>query len=373
MVKKRRFGFLLLMIALLVLFAGCYRMNLDTLWRTGVTADGDPVPGAEPALPAIFHPGGDDEGGKDNGAVPGDETGSIGDEPGETPGMPLPDAGEAEEAEEPDKAGNAPGTTPDRSDDSSEIGTDVGEHPKGADLDDPSKGAPGADPSEGSPDDLDSYVPENPPQEPGTKPADSADGKEPIKRVALTFDDGPDKVYTSKVLDILHEYGVPGTFFLVGTQVEKFPDTAKRIVDEGHSIGNHSWNHADLSKLSAAAIREQISKADEAMKQATGVVPSLFRAPYGAVSKTLKAELNKLGRELVGWTVDPRDWAGTSVAAMRKNVNETVRPDGVILLHSFGGKNGDLTNTLELLPLIIADLHDKGYVFVTIDELLEDS
>lgn len=357
MAAKQRIGFLLLIVSLLVLFAGCYRMNFDTLWRTGVTADGDSAdPGAESALPVNFHPVGSTDDGEDQlEVIPADEP-----DRGEGDLETAPGTGPPEDEETPDQTD--PGE-PDGPDGPETVPETEKENPPDTDPeDDPPKnnreGDAGAEP--GSPD-----------QEPGTKPEDPAENREAVKRVALTFDDGPDQLYTPKVLDILHEYGVPGTFFLVGTQVEKFQDTAKRIVDEGHSIGNHTWNHTDLSKLSAAAIREQIRKGDEALKKATGTVPSLVRAPYGAVSKTLKTELSKLGRELIGWTVDPRDWAGTSVEAMRKNVNDTVRPGGIILLHSFGGKNGDLNNTLELLPLIIDDLHQEGYEFVTIEELLE--
>lgn len=188
------------------------------------------------------------------------------------------------------------------------------------------------------------------------------------KLVALTFDDGPDKKYTLEVLDILQKNGVKATFFTVGIQVKKYPEVMKRIAQEGHAIGNHSTHHPDLSKLDSKAIKEEIKETDTLIEQAAGYVPRLVRAPYGALSPLVKNIVKANNRELVGWTVDTRDWAGESVADMRENVNKNTKPGGIILMHSFGSKH--VKNTVELLPLIIEDLSKQGYTFVTVDELL---
>ncbi|BBI36393.1 polysaccharide deacetylase family protein [Cohnella abietis] len=190
------------------------------------------------------------------------------------------------------------------------------------------------------------------------------------KLVALTFDDGPDNKYTEEILDLLAEYNVKATFFVVGTQVQKFPETAKRIVDEGHSIGNHSWSHKDLSKLSAAALELELDKTQRAIFKATGVTSELVRAPYGALSKTLLDTIHKDNMKHVFWTVDTRDWAGSSVAEMHKNVLANTHKGGIILMHSFGGRKHAIEHTIELLPSIIKDLGAKGYEFVTVDELI---
>jgi len=208
--------------------------------------------------------------------------------------------------------------------------------------------------------------PQESPEPVPTQPANAHEGK----LVALTFDDGPDNNYTLKILDILKEYDVKATFFLVGTQVKKYPETAKRIVEEGHSVGNHTWSHSDLTKLSAKAQAEQIDKAQREIVKATGATPSLMRAPYGAISSSALKTVHLGGMKHVAWTVDTRDWAGTSVAAMHKNVMTNTKEGGVILMHSFGGRKDALEHTVKLLPSIIKDLQAKGYELVTVDEMI---
>lgn len=193
-------------------------------------------------------------------------------------------------------------------------------------------------------------------------------GKE-VKRVALTFDDGPDLKYTTAILDILKEEDVKATFFVVGIQVEKYPDIVLRMIDEGHVVGNHTQGHKDLSKLSKAQMLKQIEEADQAIEEAIGVRVPLFRAPYGAVSELLKETLAEQGRRLVGWTVDTRDWAGTSIADMRDMIRKETKSDGIILMHSFGGKH--IANTVEMLPDVIRDLRELGFAFVTVDDIPE--
>ncbi|MFD0711870.1 polysaccharide deacetylase family protein [Paenibacillus sp. GCM10027626] len=187
------------------------------------------------------------------------------------------------------------------------------------------------------------------------------------KLVALTFDDGPDENYTPAILDILKENDVKATFFLVGTQVKKYPKMVQRILDEGHAIGNHSYDHADLSKLNEKGVTKEIKQADDLIEKAVGFVPHLVRAPYGALSKTVKAVMSNNGREHIGWTVDTRDWAGESVDKMLKNIKTNTKSGGIILMHSFGGKN--IKNTVSLVPKAIKELRDSGYTFVTVDEL----
>ncbi|MFD0674553.1 polysaccharide deacetylase family protein [Cohnella sp. GCM10027633] len=209
-----------------------------------------------------------------------------------------------------------------------------------------------------------------PPAEPSPPPV-QGETSDDRKLVALTFDDGPDGKYTPQVLDILQEYGVKGTFFLVGPQVDKYPDTANRILDEGHSIGNHTWSHKDLTKLTDKEISEQIDKTQQAIADVTGFTPSLMRAPYGAMSDALLDALHERGMSHVYWTVDTRDWAGTSVADMRKDVRSHAKPGAIILMHSFGGRKNALEHTLALLPLIIEDLKAKGFEFVTVEEMID--
>lgn len=188
------------------------------------------------------------------------------------------------------------------------------------------------------------------------------------KTVAITFDDGPDYRYTPAILDILKENGVKATFFVVGTQVKREPQVLERIVKEGHAIGNHTFDHKDLTKLSKAQILKQMKDTDALIKQTVGFTPTMFRAPYGAVSSAVKQVMAEQKRQLVGWTVDTRDWAGTSPADMIAHISKETKPGGIILMHSFGSKH--IAGTVEALPEIIAALKQKGYSFVTADKLV---
>ncbi|MFC5403418.1 polysaccharide deacetylase family protein [Cohnella soli] len=243
---------------------------------------------------------------------------------------------------------------------------------------------------EPGPDEFESPPPESPDpaEKPPTKPEKPPATQTPLpgnnvrpvspgkdqfpnrKLVALTFDDGPDGKYTGEILDILKEKHVKATFFLVGTQVAKYPGVAKRIVTEGHDIGNHSWSHADLTKLSAQALQDQLNKTQAAIFKATGVTSDLMRTPYGAYNDSVLNEIHKQEMTHVFWTVDTKDWAGTSVANMYKNVMSHTHKGGIILMHSFGGRKHAIDHTVALLPAIIKDLQAKGYEFVTVNELI---
>lgn len=191
------------------------------------------------------------------------------------------------------------------------------------------------------------------------------------KKIALTFDDGPDHKYTPQILDMLKKSDVKATFFVVGDQVRKYPDVLRRIYAEGHAIGNHTWDHADLSKLSVHRIDEEIKRTDDYVKQIISVRPSMVRTPYGAVTSTIKKEVELTGRPLVGWNIDPKDWAGTSAADIIQNIQTNAHDGSIILLHSFGGKQGNLDNTIEALPTIIAYLQKNDFQLVTVPEMNE--
>lgn len=193
------------------------------------------------------------------------------------------------------------------------------------------------------------------------------------KLVALTFDDGPDNKWTPKVLDILKNRHLKATFFLQGIQVEKYPDMTKRIMEEGHEIGNHTWNHKQLTKLNQAGVSAQILKADQTLQSVTGHVPLLFRPPYGAASDSVKETIAGTKHIMINWNVDTKDWAGNSVETMMNTVKRQLKPGGVILMHSFGGRHGNLSNTVKLLPELIEYLQSKGYTIVTVPQLLANN
>lgn len=188
------------------------------------------------------------------------------------------------------------------------------------------------------------------------------------KRVALTFDDGPDRYYTLQILDILKKEKVPATFFVVGNLSKIYPDVLRRIDQEGHVIGNHSWNHPQFTKLSQSGINSQLSRTNAVIKEAIGKEPRLFRPPYGAMNTRVEKQIGSQGYKIIQWSVDTRDWSGRSSKQIVNTVINQVEPGGIILQHSAGGEK--LRTTVEALPQIISYLKKNGYEFVTVDELL---
>lgn len=196
-------------------------------------------------------------------------------------------------------------------------------------------------------------------------------GPKQRKLVALTFDDGPDVVFTSKILDILKQNGVKATFFLVGTRAEAHPEIVRRIAAEGHAVGNHTWDHHSLARMTPDQIKAEVLNNDQALSTIIGYHPSLFRPPYGLASPLIVQEVGSLGCKVIDWSVDTRDWAGTSPKRIMKYVRKEVRPGAIVLMHSAGGRNEKLTNTVTVLPQIISLLKTQGYTFVTVPQLLQ--
>lgn len=194
--------------------------------------------------------------------------------------------------------------------------------------------------------------------------------------VALTFDDGPNPIFTPQILDILKEHNVTATFFMVGKHIEKYPDIAKRVYLEGHEIGNHTYAHRDLITASKRTLLAEIHKADKAIKSVIGVKTKLFRPPRGLISAANRKIVTRLGYLIVLWTVSAMDWSGLSPKVMARRVKRYVRNGCIILFHdsgalvrSEGGKRG---NTVEALPLIISDLRRKGYQIVPLSQMLAE-
>jgi peptidoglycan/xylan/chitin deacetylase (PgdA/CDA1 family) len=185
----------------------------------------------------------------------------------------------------------------------------------------------------------------------------------PAKYVVLTFDDGPDLAYTPKVLDILARYDAKATFFEIGQNVRKHPELTKRIHDAGHSVQNHTWTHADLRKLGASAFRQQVGSTDAAIRAQIGSTPGCLRPPYGAVNATVRQRAKAMGKDLVVWTVDSRDWTKPGTSAIVQHVLRNVRNGSVILMHDGGGNR---TQTVAALPVILKALKAQGFGFRTL-------
>lgn len=199
-------------------------------------------------------------------------------------------------------------------------------------------------------------------------------GPQDLPLLALTFDDGPDPKYTPDILDILKEYEVPATFFVVGAHVEKYPLIAKRIVEEGHEIGNHTYSHKSLIPLSQRRIIQEIDQAHSIIEEITGSKPVLFRPPRGVYSDFAREYLREEGYTIVLWDVTSKDWSEISAREIANNVLNHVSNGSILLFHDSGNivtpQGGNRINTVKALSIIIEELQDRGYKFVGLQELI---
>ncbi len=199
-------------------------------------------------------------------------------------------------------------------------------------------------------------------------------GKSADKIIALTFDDGPNEPYTSQMLDILRNYGVRGTFFLVGKNVERYPETARRILAEGHVLGNHSYTHSRISMMEGPRYTE-VDIAGNAIEKATGVRPRIFRPPYGEKTPWQLDYVKDRGMVTITWDVSANDPNIKDPYVIADRIISRARPGSIILLHDGRGmQHGfDRSFTVGALPMIIDALLEEGYTFVTVPELLHVS
>jgi peptidoglycan/xylan/chitin deacetylase (PgdA/CDA1 family) len=182
------------------------------------------------------------------------------------------------------------------------------------------------------------------------------------KVIALTIDDGPSPLYTPQVLAILARYKVTAAFSMVGENVGYYPGVAREVAAAGHLIVNHTWDHANLARLSAARTRAEIDQAAAQIHAATGVAPRMFRAPYG---RWTPAALNYCAREgltPLDWSVDPADWSRPGARAIVSAIMAATRTGSIILEHDGGG---DRSQTVTALKAVIPRLLDEGYRFTT--------
>ncbi|MEU7893438.1 polysaccharide deacetylase family protein [Nonomuraea sp. NPDC049152] len=180
--------------------------------------------------------------------------------------------------------------------------------------------------------------------------------------VALTFDDGPGP-YTGRLLDELEKAGARATFFTIGTNAATNPEVVRRMHEQGHLVGNHTWAHRDLTKLSSSKIADALARAQHTISAETGQRPTLARAPYGAVNKEVRTIAAKMGISLVNWDVDTMDERGRDAKAAARRAISGAHPGAIILMHEIHGAS------VEAVPEILRELTKKGYTFVTVPEL----
>ncbi|CZR98109.1 MULTISPECIES: polysaccharide deacetylase family protein [Clostridioides] len=196
-------------------------------------------------------------------------------------------------------------------------------------------------------------------------------GNDDEKVIALTFDDGPDEVFTPQVLDILKKNDVKATFFVVGEKVEYNKKLLKRQYDEGHEIGNHTFTHINVAKNSYGKVEKEITDTQNAVKNVIGVEPKIFRPPYRAMSKSVCDIIVSKRMNIILWSnLDPRDWSNPGVGSIINTILTKVQNGNIILLHDYNNKRNDKSQTIQALEVVIPKLKEKGYKFVTISELI---
>ena len=178
--------------------------------------------------------------------------------------------------------------------------------------------------------------------------------------VALTFDDGPGP-YTQRLLDELEAAHATATFFLVGEQAQSYPAAVHREFSDGFEIGNHTWDHKDLTTLSPADATAEISRTADLLESMTGTRPTLLRPPYGAHNPAVDA---LVGSPEILWSVDTVDWRDRDAAIVASRAVLEAKPGAIILMHDIH------PTTVDAVPTILQSLHDAGYTFVTVSQLL---
>jgi peptidoglycan/xylan/chitin deacetylase (PgdA/CDA1 family) len=190
------------------------------------------------------------------------------------------------------------------------------------------------------------------------------------RRVALTFDDGPDPEWTPRVLALLAERGVRGSFFLVGARAARAPHVVRRIVADGHEVGNHGWAHRSLWLCGPRRTGVEIGRCQAVLTDLTGRAPALFRPPWGMVNAATLPALRRHGLTCVFWTVQPEGLRPASPALQARRTLGRARPGAILDLHDAEGLPGAPRRLCEALPAMIDGLRRAGYEFATVGELL---
>lgn len=190
---------------------------------------------------------------------------------------------------------------------------------------------------------------------------DSGEDKAERKVVALTFDDGPHKLYTEKLLDGLKQRGVKATFFLIGESIEGNEELVRRMSEDGHLIGNHTYHHVQLTKETKEEALEEIKLTNQKIFDVTGKEPTYIRPPFGSWSEELAEEIDMTP---VLWNVDPTDWKNQNCQSVTVHILKNVGDSDIILLHDI------FSTSVDAALQVVDKLQEKGYTFVTVEDLM---
>jgi len=197
-------------------------------------------------------------------------------------------------------------------------------------------------------------------------------GSDP-RQLALTYDDGPNDSSTLPLLDVLAKYGVKATFFLIGRHVQSRPAIARRVVEAGHSIGNHTYSHPNLIFSSLQRLRHELALCERVLADTVGVHARLFRAPFGAKGPSIMRTIHRMGFKPIKWSVTCYDWKPTTAERIERHAIRQIRGGDLILMHDghHHQMGADRSQTVEATARLIRRYRDLGYEFVTVPEMLK--
>ncbi|HXJ85789.1 MAG TPA: polysaccharide deacetylase family protein [Candidatus Binatia bacterium] len=193
------------------------------------------------------------------------------------------------------------------------------------------------------------------------------------KKLALTYDDGPNDPHTLRLLEVLIRHNVHATFFLIGRYVQQRPDFVRELVKAGHVVGNHTFTHPLLTFKSTAEIRRELTDCHKAIQDAIGEHSNLFRPPFGGRRPAVLRIARELSLEPIIWNVTGYDWNAPPSAAIERKVERRIRGGDVILLHDGGHKQmgADRSQTVIATDHLLSRYKSEGYEFITIPQMLE--
>lgn len=195
------------------------------------------------------------------------------------------------------------------------------------------------------------------------------------KVVALTFDDGPSGVWTPQILAVLKAADVKATFFMIGEHVQKYPEVARSVVEQGHEIGNHTYNHHGIFYYKPEELNREVGEAEKIIKSVTGIKTKYFRPPKAWLTEREKKQVKEMGYETVLWSLNSKDWVTFDDRYIVKYILHRVRQGDIFLFHDSGGvfkpEGGNRKETVKAVSRLIDKLKERGYRFVTVSQLLE--
>lgn len=196
------------------------------------------------------------------------------------------------------------------------------------------------------------------------------------KRVVLTFDDGPSPQWTPLVLDELKKERIKALFFMIGHHVRKYPEVARRVAREGHTIGNHGYAHSVMFYYTPAEIEEEIKYTEHVIKDITGVTTKYFRPPKAWLRPLIKQQIKAMGYEIVLWSLNSKDWVSFNHKSIARYIAKKIKSGDILLFHDSGNvlttEGGNRTQTVKAISLLARLLRDKGFEIVSIEELLNE-